>query len=612
LPVAHPFLSDFISSVPESFTDTLNSLISKFSNDTSTKRADPNWNQMSSCTAANTANKSHDEVGQVFNNRLILVEFIKKFHEQAGTLTTQVRNSLRMLSDSDTKVFVSTHQPNLFAYGGIFKKIVLLQALKDSVLNAFDNGLKIINLFVVIDHDFMDENWIRVAQLPSIRHNSGIFEIRLPIDSHLRWLMVCNMPLPGRTTLDNWKKDLFSWLKKCSLFDPLLLSSLTPLTATSSPRLQTLSSSLSPNFSLSLSASDIKSSLIENMERFWQEVEKSYSRATGYSDFNAFLFSRIVNSEWGYDTLFARLTDLSPVFLRGYKYLVSNFGKYSDILSQTHDIFQRHRVSIGVSASSFLNAPLWLHCKCGSKAATKLNKNILYREADLLLEGKCIRCKKPLSINLGKKQDYEEREACAYFSLEDDIASKLSPRAIPIPLLLASELGMSCYASGTDGMRYIIFGSRLFEEFSVHERPLFVVWPAKDSYYGFAQQEALNMVDEKAQLDLSKYLELIKQRENSYRSIILSLIEDRNTRAKTGQPLDHILSRLFSLKVEQRKMRSLVKTAEKVKNVVDMRPSIIDYAVNFGLKNTELQWHQNLLRNDSLSATLGLFPPWQR
>jgi hypothetical protein len=162
LPVAHPFLSDFISSVPESFTDTLNSLISRFSNDTSTTRVDPNWNQMSSCTAASTANKSHDEVGQVFNNRLILVKFIKKFHEQAGTLTSQVRNSLRMLSDSDTKVFVSTHQPNLFAYGGIFKKIVLLQALKDSVLNAFDNGLKIINLFVVIDHDFMADVYFKL------------------------------------------------------------------------------------------------------------------------------------------------------------------------------------------------------------------------------------------------------------------------------------------------------------------------------------------------------------------------------------------------------------------------------------------------------------------
>jgi hypothetical protein len=47
-------------------------------------------------------------------------------------------------------------------------------------------------------------------------------------------------------------------------------------------------------------------------------------------------------------------------------------------------------------------------------------------------------------------------------------------------------------------------------------------------------------------------------------------------------------------------------TTEKVKGVMDMRPSIIDYAVNFGLVDTESQWRQNLLDNDSLSAAIDM------
>jgi hypothetical protein len=35
-------------------------------------------------------------------------------------------------------------------------------------------------------------------------------------------------------------------------------------------------------------------------------------------------------------------------------------------------------------------------------------------------------------------------------------------------------------------------------------------------------------------------------------------------------------------------------------------PCIIDYAVNFGLVNTELQWKQNLLKNDRFDIPLTL------
>jgi hypothetical protein len=167
---------------------------------------------------------------------------------------------------------------------------------------------------------------------------------------------------------------------------------------------------------------------------------------------------------------------------------------------------------------------------------------------------------------------------------------------------------MSCYASGTDGMRYIIYGSHLFKQFSSNNTPLFLVWPAKDKYYGFAQLEALQLLHLKEdQSNVAGYIHMLKEDiERKYDSLICPLIEERNRLVKSGQPIDQILSKIFPLKEIQRSLRSSIMTAEKVKGVMDMRPSIIDYAVNLGLEDTESQWRQNLLDNDSLSSAINI------
>ena len=97
----------------------------------------------------------------VLQNRIRLATFIHKFHSEADTLVDNIRKQCVLLNDPATKLLVSTHQPNLFAYGGIFKKVVLLETLKRTIEN-YKEG-KIINLFVVIDHDFIDEIWMRRA-----------------------------------------------------------------------------------------------------------------------------------------------------------------------------------------------------------------------------------------------------------------------------------------------------------------------------------------------------------------------------------------------------------------------------------------------------------------
>ncbi|MDQ3902168.1 MAG: hypothetical protein M3247_00745, partial [Thermoproteota archaeon] len=270
----------------------------------------------------------------VLQNRISLAPFIRKFHSEADTLHDYIRDQWTLLSDPATKLFVSTHQPNLFAYGGVFKKVVLLETLKKAIENY--NGQRIINLFLIIDHDFIDEIWIRRAQLPSFHHSSGLLQLRFSEKHSNKWQMVCNVPKPGEATLYSWKREIVSWIKKSS----------------SSPAQ--------------------RQKMLDNLNRFWQEVETAYSKAKSYSDFNSFLMSRVANSMWGYSTLFVRLSEISQVFKNGFEFLLSNVTLYSNILRKTEQILSAHGVSTGVSSTSYKNAPIWFHCKCGSKAPMSL------------------------------------------------------------------------------------------------------------------------------------------------------------------------------------------------------------------------------------------------
>ena len=68
----------------------------------------------------------------ILNNQVKLQKFIEKFHK-VNTMTPSVYNKLNFLSDPETEILISLHQPNLFAYSGIFKKIVFLETLKDNI-----------------------------------------------------------------------------------------------------------------------------------------------------------------------------------------------------------------------------------------------------------------------------------------------------------------------------------------------------------------------------------------------------------------------------------------------------------------------------------------------
>lgn len=532
--IDNPIISEFISSVPNTLVDAAYTIT----------HAPFHLSPMND---------------RIINNRIKLQKVIDKFHSQAGTLTTAVRDSLTLLDNPTTKIFVSIHQPNLFAYSGVFKKIVLLQSLKNMTeRREGHNRKKTVNLFLIADHDFIDENWIHLAQLPSVKHSLGRLELRLPVSISNRWKMVCNVPLPGKSILEYWREQICLWITKNSA-----------------------------------SCKATKSLMLDNVEQFWREVELSYSKAKSYSDFNSFFISRIVNKVWNYNTLFVRLTDISPVFQEGFRYLIANYRDYSDSLRKAESIFLRHNLDARVSSNMYLNAPVWLHCECGSKASVKIQERKgLKQKEEAVLEGTCLSCKRNLQINIVNETKPAE-----------ETVFQLSPRAIPILLLLTRDLGIECYASGAGGLGYMIAGSLAFNELSIN-MPLVLLWPSRDDYYGIGQSEALQFIQLTKKSDVMPYLESLKQKEAEYKNKIKPIIKERTIRLKAGMPIDLLLSDLFRLKEEQRKIRQFIKLAFKVKNAVEMSPCFIDHVVNFGMIDTEVQWREHLLKNDNLAAPI--------
>jgi hypothetical protein len=515
--VNDPVVSEFTGSIPEKFADAVDRVASQ-----KTLASD-----------------------FVLRNRVMLKSFIKKFHLEAGTLTDRVRSSIELLDDPTAKIVVSTHQPNLFAYGGVFKKIVLLETLKNAVEP--DRDAKVVNLFLVVDHDFVDESWVRLAQLPSMQHSSGVMELRLPVSESKRWQMVCNMPVPSQTVVHDWKRQVKSWIKKSA-------------------------------------AGVDKNLLVDNLEQFWQHVDASHARAKSYADLNSFLMSRVVNETWNYSTLFVRLSEISAVFENGFTFLISNSGMYSDALKSAENMFMSCGIDTGVSSSSHLHAPVWVHCKCGSKASAKIAR----KNCSLVLAGPCMSCKKELELDLGNPDNLDLGKA----------VHDLSPRAIPIPLLLARDLGISCYASGTGGIGYLVDGSVVSKKLGLG-LPLVLVWPSRDAYQGIGQAEALASTPAQ---DIDLYLQSLQKQNAEYEERIRPLLSERSEMIKTGEPVGELLSQLFGLKEGQRRVRQQISTAEKIRNTVSLSPCFVDYAVNFGLARTEQAWRNHLTGDGYLAA----------
>jgi hypothetical protein len=199
-------------------------------------------------------------------------------------------------------------------------------------------------------------------------------------------------------------------------------------------------------------------------------------------------------------------------------------------------------------------------------------------------------CKRELILDLADPHDPDISKVVSY----------ISPRAIAIPLLLSRDLGISCYCSGKGGLGYLMYASVISKHLGIRW-PLTLVWSSKDIYRGIAQNQALDAIHMEIP-EAERRLQELHSRNDEYLRKIRELVIKRAELAKANSSLHGILQELFRLKEEQRRIRREIEIIEKAIKIFNLSPCILDYAVNFGMVDTEKQWRRHLLENGNLAS----------
>jgi len=294
---------------------------------------------------------------------------------------------------------MTAHQPNLFAYGGVFRKATLNHVLAGTLSVLLD--VPVVSFFGLADQDFTDDRWIKSALLPDVERRNATLELRMPLPDRI---MLNKTPKPSETILNRWRQDIQNWIH-CK------------------------TKSIAELAGVQLD----ESVYLGNLGQLWSVVTDSYDKAENCADFNAFIISQIINATWEYDTLFCRFSECQRIFKQEFSSLIDRFWDYSEAVRGAEE---RSRTDGGgVHGDEHQTIPVWYHCECGSKARL----TAIDTKRGIVGHGDCLVCGKQFEID---------------FSLESRIwndLSRVSARALVMPLVFFGGLRVCGYVGGAGG-----------------------------------------------------------------------------------------------------------------------------------------------------------------
>lgn len=536
---------------------------------------------LEACVSFHQQSKNKVSLERARERRTELAKFARLFHDECGTLTPSVQERLEDLENGNCIVLMTAHQPNFFAYSGVLRKATLnfiLEKKLESVLK-----VPVVSFFGIADQDFTDDRWVRSCELPAVQRSGGLLSIEVKLPEKL---MLNKVPKPSRDSLSDWNSEVEKWLNDTiGSIDRLCRRLCLEKTC--------------PGSTVSV--------LHENLASFWKITEDCWERSKTYSDFNGFLISNIVNGAWGYDTIFARFSECQQAFADDFCFLLSRFEDYSRLLREAKEMPHSKGIEGGVSDQEPYLVPFWYHCSCGSKAKLFLEE----KNGSLFGSGNCVRCQKSYELDFGRKDNPTVL----------GIASQISARAIPMGLVFFNGLQPSCYVGGVGGVAYLIEAEYVAKGLGVPFPPA-VMWRPYDRYLGVGQTEALlelkRICKDLGVEDASSAKKLLEATVSDIRRRHGQLEESKKKLLEKlkGRPDDLELRQeikrisMSQSEIVQSSHFSVVshelKILENVSIVSGLIPSIIDYAVNVGLRDASNQWLKYLSENGSLSSDVQL------
>ena len=519
--------------------------------------------------------ESKDQISRecVREKRAKLFGFVEAFHKDCGTLTASVQKRLEDLRSGTCLILMTAHQPNFFAYGGVLRKATLNFVLAKKLEEILK--VPVVSFFGIADQDFTDDRWVKSALLPDVERRGGVLELRFDLPEKL---ILNKVAKPSRQILNGWRTEIEKWFN-CKLGS-----------------IERFCKSFGLEFDRN------RNGLAQNFEEFWTIVEGAYGRAEVFSDFNAYVMSKLINDAWGYDTLFSRFSECQQIFEDEFCFLLSHFEEYSQYTKEA--IVDMGNPEEGVYEREYDTIPFWYHCGCGSKARLTAG----HEDGFLVGSGECLRCRREYEMKFGLDNE------CSL----SGIVSRISARSLSMPLIFFESLKVGCYVGGVGGKEYLHQASLVARSMGMSFPPI-VIWRPKDVYFGVGQLEALMMFRRlSSSFDFSQ-LPAAKAALEDKIANIQEQIDRLENRKKEYSKNMHVkkdtIERMKVLSSEQNKIRkeanfSLLvrdlKLLENIDAVMSLHSCIVDYAVNVGLKTTSEQWIAFLEENGSFSSDVVL------
>jgi hypothetical protein len=511
----------------------------------------------------------------VLKTRKHLKQFIEKFHKESNTLDEKVKHQIENLDSESSLILMTAHQPNLLPYSGVLRKSTLLYALQTKIKEKL--GVDVVSFYGIADQDFTDDRWVKSTVLPSITKKGGLLTLSINLPEKV---ILNSVPKPDGEIITKWEESLRSWLKEST-------SEIRKYCGKNGFEWEPISKNLENNF-----------------DELWNYVESAYAISRTYSDFNSFVMSKIINEAWGYDTLFARFSESQRIFEDEFTYILNNFDAYS---SSLREILEKSSTQIlgGVADFEPGSIPFWHHCECGGKTRLEYTQ----RNREILGKGVCSNCGKLTVIELGEKNNTSIKE----------IKEKISARAIPMILVFSKGLNLTCYVGGVGGREYLDEAKYISEKININ-LPVIGYWRPRDFYISLCYVESILEY-----LKISKNFEIAKwekQKETILNKIDqiyyeIQNLENKRKIIKENKVIsqEEFISEMKKISKEINELKNNndltilqanIKELENIPQVYNNIPSIIDYAINIGLKNTSSQWIEYLDKKGSLLNNLKL------
>ena len=445
-------------------------------------------------------------------------------------------------------VLMTAHQPNLFAYSGVLRKIVLISVLQRLISE--ETGKHVLLFYGIADHDFAHNKWVRSAELGAPLRKEGLLRYSVKISQKDAMLPSNKIPKPPLETFRFWKDQTLSWLNENVVMAKKYIKT---------NQLETL---LDPEVSSK-----------DQFEGFWTDVERIYGSSHNLADFSSKLLTFVASEYWKQEVIFANFSECFKVFGKEYSWMFNSVNDFSNIIQRNENTLKLEGVDSGLAQDVSEIFPLWLKCACGSKYRLTLDSS--------KVSGRCVRC--------GSEISYTQAEMKEMVSDRPDL---FEPRSIAMPIAFSRSFDMSCYVGGIGGLGYLIHTREISDHFSSPLCPT-PFWYIDDNFVSIEMLSAAQQI---------KRLEAVYIKSKDQPLLEGELLRDRSER----------LFLLLEENLNQGKIAKgpvIERDKQLLRNIMtslDTKGCMIDYSLNIGLTSLSEQWSEFLVKDGRLCANLKL------